>query len=100
MQKLQSIENTLHEVWQMLYLGYQNKNKDGYPELAMSLPDMLEWIVPCLRALKSLSFSSLSDMQVVRSIDNQILYHIQLHHNHHYYYYISHLQHSDIHVGM
>ena len=39
-------------------------------------------------------------MQVVRSIDNQILYHIQLHHNHHHYYYISHLQYSDNHVGI
>ena len=50
--------------------------------------------------LQSLNFSSLFDMQEVSSIDNQILYHIQLHHNHHYYYHISHLQYSDIHVGM
>ena len=64
----------------------------------MSLPDMLEWIVPCLRTLWGSNFSSLSDMQEDRSIDNQILYHIQLHHNHHHYYHISHLQNSDIHV--
>ena len=51
-----------------------------------------------LASLRSLDFSSLSDMRVVRSIDNQILYHIQLHHNHHHYYHISHLQYSDIHV--
>ena len=48
--------------------------------------------------LQSSNSSSLSDRQEVRSIDNQILYHIQLHHNHHHYYYISHLQYSDIHV--
>ena len=43
-------------------------------------------------------FSSFSDRQEVRSIDNQILYLIQLHHNLHHYYYISHLQYSDNHV--
>ena len=49
-----------------------------------------------LASLWSLDFSSLSDRQVVRSIDNQILCHIQLHHNHHHYHDISHLQYSGI----
>ena len=84
----------------MLYLWYQDKGKDGYLKLAMSLPGMLEWILPCLRALQGSSSSSFSDMQVDRRIDKLILYHIQLHHNHHHYYHISHLQYSDNHVRM
>ena len=57
-----------------------------------------EYMIPYSADHQSSNSSSLSDMQVVRSIDNPFLCHIQLHHNHHHYHDISHLHHSDIHV--